>query len=372
MVLEHGNAQTIKGAGMAKQIAREQGTATSVRLIPVIAVICATFAMLLVSWAGKPDTRIYVESGFVGDHHYAVTSGRGRGSTLYFGPLNGASQLAVQSSGDLSGPFIVNQNRLLVAEQLQVGTPNFRILQVTLSGTDVSCSILMSSERYLGYPILSTASKPNRLFFLSGDYNPEASGPSVVAHAITTLRGERPFVFEGPTFVSIDRLGQVSSDRFIASSFGYLISDNKGSGNAPLSSVLDIRLMGDKLTVMPFYRFGPDGVSAEAVTSAGDGDTAYIIWSDSTMNDNMSVSSVSIATGVQRDTFTLPKDRKFSSFFPADNAGGHLTGWVLSTSGETGSRSEAIMVTEFSKGQIIEENAVKLDASRRLDTTSCP
>lgn len=320
---------------------------------------------------GAPRARLFVESSFIGSGHYAVAESAGRGSSLYFGSLDGSQPISIDSRGNLAEPFILSKSLFLAAERLTLDPPMFRILEFNVSINKISCRILIKSKDYLGFPYVRREFGDVELLFYSGEFDARASGSSVIEHHITALRGEEYIVLAGSTFLAIDRLAQVGSDGFIARSFGYSPFDVVDDGAGSETDLVDIRIMKDRLTVKPFDLKGFSAGPASSVTTSIDGGTAIVVWSESRSSGDMFATAMSLPDGRQVDTILLPTGRRLSGIFPDAKVGGRLTGWMLS-SDRVGERGAGVVtLTRFSEGKKITEGTVSLEASKRLNTDSC-
>ena len=332
--------------------------------------ISIAVAILLLS-NGSPRARLFVESSFIGSGYYAVVEGSDQGSSLYFGSLDGSPPISIDSYGVLAEPYILSKSQFLVVERIGNDVQRFRILDFNVIMNEINCRVLVESIDSLGYPFVQRKADASELLFYSGEFNPRASGPSVFEHHITVLRGEKYVAIARPAFLAIDRLAQVSSDRFLARSFGFSFLNGVNGGAGPETDLVDIKIMDDELKVQPFEIKNFSARSAASIATSVDGETAIVVWSESRSSRDMFATAVSLLDGRQMDTISLPTEQRLSGIFPDVNAGGRLTGWMLSANRLVRHGSALVTLTRFVEGETIKEGTIALQARRRLSADSC-
>ena len=334
--------------------------------------IAAGLAILLLSKMTElPPQSLFVEDGHIGSGHYAVAKRGASGDSLFFGPVDGSPSLEVRSQGSLSDPFIIDPSRFLVVEQSTGKTPDFRLLEIEISGASISCRRLVESKKYIGNPIVPKGPRSGDILFFSGRYNPDASGPSVSSFRMVMLRDGKVSFFSGPTFLSIGRLAQIGDQRFFATSFEIQFKDRPNVDLEHSSNLVDIRLDGTKLEATPLAVLEKPLEDVTAITSSVKAELAFIMWYEIKYGVQAYISIIQSSGYKELERVVLPKGRNYSSLFADSPSGDPLKAHILSVDEEVEGRDGVFTISEFSGKGLINERVVNLKAAMSMDTASC-
>lgn len=328
-------------------------------------------AFLIQCVPSPPPQSLFVSDGMIREGHYAVPERNSSGYSLYYGPITGDPSLVVRSRGELSAPFIVNPSRFLVVEQAEGKEPDFRLLEIDTSGTDVTCRRLVESKKYLGNPIVPTGTRSGDILFFTGDYHPEAAGPSVYEHQMAMLRRGKVSLFSGPTFLAIGQLAQIDDERFLAISPMIYFSDRPNVDLEDYSYVAGIRVDGVRIDAAPAGPFDRGEKSASSVTVLADHSVYFMRWASYEDGRQVHISSVRLADNAITDTALLPRGRFYSSLFAEPLGEGRYIARILSVDDDIEGRDGVFTISELSGGQLVNERVIRTSAGKAFDTESC-
>lgn len=314
--------------------------------------------------------RMAVEDGFIGSGSYAIAEKTKDGSVLYFGHFDRRPTLAIRSNGRLSNPFIINSTRILIVERTSPTAPNFRLLETKVGEGEVACVRLVESTEYIGNPIVLDHAGSEEFLFLSGDYNPAASGSPVSSYRVSRLKDGKVTFLSGPTFLPLGRLAQIGDTRFIAVAT-YIQYMNRASIDlSDRNHLVDLQIGESGVEAAP-VDLPPGSIgAANLVTSAPKIGLIFVSWTEFQGGRRSYVSVIDYAGKELVGTYPLPKGRDYGAFFAESSVDGRYTARALSVQRVETDRS-AVILSEFSDGQLESESEIDLRPEMVLDTESC-
>ncbi len=318
---------------------------------------------------------IRLEEGFIGSGHFAFSESSSSGSSLFLGPVDGDVSLVIESSGRLQGPHIVSSSRLLLAEQIVPAKPGFRLLEINIDGSHVSCRRLVESQFYMGSPMVLKGPRADGILFLSGTYDEEATGGSVYNFHLTHLQTSEVMVLPGDSFLTIAGLSQVSESQFLATSakiWDEIESDDQRAAGVVRNRLVDISIDGGRVNADYSDEFGsPDrelGVIA-LFPKAGIAFEAFYDFPEGGRQEY--ISRFDASGGEPLETIMLPRDRNFGLPFAEAVDDGRAIVRLLSVNRESEGRDGVVFMSELSGTKLINEHRIKLEPTTRFDTTNC-
>lgn len=122
--------------------------------------------LLFQALSGNGRSKIGLDAyeSFSTKSHFAIVEDLPKGASLFFGTVDGQASVKVRSSKQLSSPFIVDGSRLLFVEATARPLPRFDLLELNVFGPAIWCDRLVSSDQYIGGPVVMTGKNASEIF----------------------------------------------------------------------------------------------------------------------------------------------------------------------------------------------------------------
>ncbi len=332
----------------------------------------------VLSGHGRSKHKLDVYNSYLTSDHFAIVEDLSKGANLFFGTADGQALVKVKSTQRLSGPVIVNSSRLLFVEDVLSPIRRFSLLELNMTGSEISCSRLFSSDQYIGVPAIMSGKHASEILFFSGQVFAGASGNPVPTRRLSSYRDGMVSVFYGSAFSTISRLAQIDEDRFLGVSFSYDTLTASEAGSSPYRDLQNNSMLAEghirdqSLEVKPaaIGRLKLENVSG--VSSNPDIDTVIIRSAD--FSKNGSHTRFTIVQNSQigsAESFLLPKELRASGLYLSKDANQKIRVAMITVNEDVPDIDKSALITDYVDGIPENSRLIKFDAASVFDTKNC-
>ena len=284
----------------------------------------------------------------------------------------------MRSSKQLSSPFIVDGSRLLFVEATARPLPRFDLLELNVFGPAIWCNRLVSSDQYIGGPVVMTGKHASEILFFSGRYNPESSGSTVPRRHLASYRNGQVSIFSGPTFSTVSRLSQIDEDRFLGASYSFDLWNEDGTRELSDTDLMDNSWLAEGRIVDQFLEVKPAAIgrlkieAVSEVTSNPEVDAVVVRSADfSEPGSRTKFTIIENSQIASAKSFLPPRKLDADTAFLDRDADGKLRIRIMTVDTEAADRKNSAFIVDYVDGAPTNSRAIKLDAASVFDTKNC-
>jgi hypothetical protein len=345
-------------------------------LIKVALAIVTVIALALVITArnGEPISPLLVQTSQLGHGQFAIIESNPSFDQLFFGQIDGSEVFALQSAGSFSGLSIVDSAQLLVLERLNRPVRLSRILKVSASDKKVTCTVLITSQDYLGNPVYSIGSKRHRLFFITGKVNVRTDGLAVNKNYLAVYDNEEFNVLGGDTFLQISNLAAIDENSFAAVSPKIQHENSMDSDGSNIIEDRLVRIIVRDDAVDAEWFPAPMGALENlfSVTSLPGNSLGFLYSYEHTREGRKQrITQFDLSSGVEISQVDLPSTLSFGNAFSESMANEQLIVRVPSITRSSAGEHSSLAISVLLNKQVVDVVKVPLTVSNRDSTDIC-
>lgn len=329
--------------------------------------------------AGKQQREFDLYNSAIKNGKFAIVRSTATGSSIFLGNADGNATLEVHSLNDLSSPFIIDQSRILFIESTKFPVPEFHIVEMQISKSEIKCNRIVTSNDYIGNPFVAAGKYSKGVLFFSGQYYPNATGNPVPQRQLSIYEDGQVTAFEGKTFSTIGRLAQIDEDRFLGVTFSIeqlRLEGEDGSSFIDLqdnSSLVEVHLSDGLIQAVPAKIGALKVTTVLTVASLQKLNTVVISSVDfpSGVGNQGKLTFVQNSNVTEARTVHLSSDWDFSEPFLSGDDNGEVTASFFATEKVSSEAKEKLFLMDYVRDEFTNKRLLKVDGASIFNMPFC-